>query len=152
MDAQPDGRAAQRSEGEAVGPGRAEHLIRRSASAAAFDKFDDDGRIARDIFAQIGDDGFNACPGRAAGIVVDDPHRLALIEWSLGKNQARRKSEPQQHGDQEQVRIFLSHWNLLMTGRGGCRSNVSWWALAEKLGHDLFRQWRTQIKKHNERA
>ena len=67
----------------AVGVNRAEHLIRRSASSSAFDKFDDDGRITRDIFAQIRNYGFNAHPGSATGIVINDSQCLALIERSL---------------------------------------------------------------------
>jgi hypothetical protein len=58
-------------------------MIRRSASSSAFDKFDDDGRISRDIFAQIRNYGFNAQAGSATRIVINDPQCLSVIERSL---------------------------------------------------------------------
>ena len=71
-DVQPNDRAAQGSDGKTVGVDGAEHMICRSAPSSALDKFEDDGRISRDIFAQIGNDGFGAHPGGTAGIVIND--------------------------------------------------------------------------------
>jgi hypothetical protein len=100
-DAQPNDRTAQGSDGEAVGVGGAKYMIRRSAPSAALDKFNDDGRISWNIFAQIENYGLNPRPGRTTGIVVNDFYGLALIKRSLGKNRVRSQTELQQDGDKQ---------------------------------------------------
>src|SRR5262245_34848526 len=82
-DVQPNDRTAQGSHGKTVRVDGAKHMICRSAPSSTLDEFNNDGRISRDVFAQIRNHSFNPHARSSAGIIVDNLHCLALIERSL---------------------------------------------------------------------
>src|SRR5262245_26249090 len=85
-------------------------MICRSATSSTFDEFDNDGRISRNVFAQIRNHSFNPHARSSAGIIVDNLQCLALIERSLRKSGDRQNRQVREYCNKEcQKRIACSH-------------------------------------------
>src|SRR5215468_9311461 len=88
-------------------------MICRSATSSTFDEFDNDGRISRNVFAQIRNHSFNPHARSSPGIIVDKLQCLALIERSLRKSRDRQNQAREYRNKEYQKRRACSHRNLL---------------------------------------
>ena len=92
QDAQTNDGAAERADGESVGSGNARHMIAHLPAAAAVHVLDEDGRIARDVFAQKRHHRLRTIIANASGSGAGDHgDGFSLIKWRLSETAIGRK-------------------------------------------------------------